>query len=54
MLPHISLRLNINVRIELNGHTEQDFDHSDVLIRDGISSYPKGPCWQTGGSCNYE
>ncbi len=35
-------RVGKNVRIELNGHTEQDFDHTDVLIRDGIIVVPKG------------
>lgn len=35
-------RVGKNARIEPSGHTEQDFDHTDVLIRDGIIVVPKG------------
>ncbi|QEG18903.1 glucose-1-phosphate adenylyltransferase [Gimesia maris] len=35
-------RVGKNARIEPNGHSEQDFDHTEVLIRDGIIVVPRG------------
>lgn len=41
-------RVGKGARIELNGHTETDFDQSDVMIRDGIIVVPKGTVLEEG------
>lgn len=38
----LNCRVGKNARIEPNGHSEQDFDQTDVLIRNGIIVVPKG------------